>query len=426
MNTSIEKLEKNMAKITVEVPTEEFEKAVEKAFQKNKNKISIPGFRKGKVSRQVMEKMYGKDVFYADAANICIPEAWENAYNDSEEEIVSSPDIDVVQMESGKPFIFTATVALNPVAEIGEYRGIHIEKISAEVTDEDVEERINKEREEQSRMVAVDREVKDGDQAIIDFEGFLDGVAFEGGKAENHPLTIGSGAFIPGFEEQIIGHKAGDEFDVNVKFPEDYQADHLKGKPAVFKCKLHEVKEKEVPELDADFADDAGFDSVDEYKADIRKKLEEKKVSEAKDKKESAVIEKLVEGMTVEVPEAMIETDARRSIDEFSQRLMMQGMSIQQYYQYTGLNQDIMLEQTRPQAEKRIRSRLALEAVANAENIEVSEEDLTKELEEMAENYNMKVDEVRNMLSKREIEAFRKDIRIKKALEIVVDNAVED
>ena len=426
MNTSIEKLEKNMAKITVEVPAEEFEKSVEKAFQKNKNKISIPGFRKGKVSRQVMEKMYGKDVFYADAANICIPEAWENAYNDSEEEIVSSPDIDVVQMESGKPFIFTATVALNPVAEIGEYKGVHIEKISAEVTDEDVEERINKEREEQSRMVAVDREVKDGDQAIIDFEGFLDGVAFEGGKAENHPLTIGSGAFIPGFEEQIIGHKAGDEFDVNVTFPEDYQADHLKGKPAVFKCKLHEVKEKEVPELDADFADDAGFDSVDDYKADVRKKLEEKKASEAKDKKESAVIEKLVEGMTVEVPEAMIETDARRSIDEFSQRLMMQGMSIQQYYQYTGLNQDIMLEQTRPQAEKRIRSRLALEAVANAENIEVSEDDLTKELEEMAENYKMKVDEVRNMLSKREIEAFRKDIRIKKALEIVVDNAVED
>lgn len=426
MNTSIEKLEKNMAKITVEVPAEEFEKSVEKAFQKNKNKISIPGFRKGKVSRQVMEKMYGKDVFYADAANICIPEAWENAYNDSEEEIVSSPDIDVVQMESGKPFIFTATVALNPVAEIGEYKGVHIEKISAEVTDEDVEERINKEREDQSRMVAVDREVKDGDQAIIDFEGFLDGVAFEGGKAENHPLTIGSGAFIPGFEEQIIGHKAGDEFDVNVTFPEDYQADHLKGKPAVFKCKLHEVKEKEVPELDADFADDAGFDSVDDYKADVRKKLEEKKASEAKDKKESAVIEKLVEGMTVEVPEAMIETDARRSIDEFSQRLMMQGMSIQQYYQYTGLNQDIMLEQTRPQAEKRIRSRLALEAVANAENIEVSEDDLTKELEEMAENYKMKVDEVRNMLSKREIEAFRKDIRIKKALEIVVDNAVED
>ncbi len=426
MNTSIEKLEKNMAKITVEVPAEEFEKSVEKAFQKNKNKINIPGFRKGKVSRQVMEKMYGKDVFYADAANICIPEAWENAYNDSEEEIVSSPDIDVVQMESGKPFIFTATVALNPVAEIGEYKGVHIEKISSEVTDEDVEERINKEREDQSRMVAVDREVKDGDQAIIDFEGFLDGVAFEGGKAENHPLTIGSGAFIPGFEEQIIGHKAGDEFDVNVTFPEDYQAEHLKGKAAVFKCKLHEVKEKEVPELDEEFADDAGFDSVDEYKADIRKKLEEKKASEAKEKKESAVIEKLVEGMTVDVPEAMIETDARRSLDEFSQRLMMQGMSIQQYYQYTGLNQDLMLEQTRPQAEKRIRSRLALEAVANAENIEVSEEELTKELEEMAENYKMKVDEVRNMLSKREIEAFRKDIRIKKALEVVVENAVEE
>ena len=426
MNTSIEKLEKNMAKITVEIPAEEFEKSVEKAFQKNKNKINIPGFRKGKVSRQVMEKMYGKDVFYADAANICIPEAWENAYNDSEEEIVSSPDIDVVQMESGKPFIFTATVALNPVAEIGEYKGVHIEKISSEVTDEDVEERINKEREDQSRMVAVDREVKDGDQAIIDFEGFLDGVAFEGGKAENHPLTIGSGAFIPGFEEQIIGHKAGDEFDVNVTFPEDYQAEHLKGKAAVFKCKLHEVKEKEVPELDEEFADDAGFDSVDEYKADIRKKLEEKKASEVKEKKESAVIEKLVEGMTVDVPEAMIETDARRSLDEFSQRLMMQGMTIQQYYQYTGLNQDLMLEQTRPQAEKRIRSRLALEAVANAENIEVSEEELTKELEEMAENYKMKVDEVRNMLSKREIEAFRKDIRIKKALEVVVENAVEE
>ena len=300
MSQTVEKKEHNMAVITVEVPAEEFEKAVEKAYQRNKKSISVPGFRKGKVPRQLIEKMYGKEVFFEDAANICVPDAWEKAYDECEEEIVSSPKIDIKQ--------------------------------------------IDKEREEQSRMIAVDREAKNGDQAIIDFEGFIDDVAFEGGKGENHALTLGSGSFIPGFEEQVEGHKAGDEFDVNVTFPEDYHAEQLKGKPAVFKCRLHEVKEKEVPALDEDFADDAGFDSVDAYKADVKKKLEERKAAEAKDKKETAVLDKLIEDAKMDIPDAMVETGARRSLDQFNQQLMMQGMSIQQYYQYTGLNEQAMIE----------------------------------------------------------------------------------
>ncbi len=425
MSQTVEKKEHNMAVITVEVPAEEFEKAVEKAYQRNKKSISVPGFRKGKVPRQLIEKMYGKEVFFEDAANICVPDAWEKAYDECEEEIVSSPKIDIKQIEAGKPFIFTAEVALNPVAEIGKYKGVEIDKIDTEVTDEDVNKQIDKEREEQSRMIAVDREAKNGDQAIIDFEGFIDDVAFEGGKGENHALTLGSGSFIPGFEEQVEGHKAGDEFDVNVTFPEDYHAEHLKGKPAVFKCRLHEVKEKEVPALDEDFADDAGFDSVDAYKADVKKKLEERKAAEAKDKKETAVLDKLIEDAKMDIPDAMVETGARRSLDQFNQQLMMQGMSIQQYYQYTGLNEQAMIEQSKPQALRRIKCRLVMEAVANAEGIEATEEDYEKEVEDMAKSYNMKKEDVAELMRPQDKKAMMKDIKIKKALDFVLENAVE-
>lgn len=425
MSQTVEKKEHNMAVITVEVPAEEFEKAVEKAYQRNKKSISVPGFRKGKVPRQLIEKMYGKEVFFEDAANICVPDAWEKAYDECEEEIVSSPKIDIKQIEAGKPFIFTAEVALNPVAEIGKYKGVEIDKIDTEVTDEDVNKQIDKEREEQSRMIAVDREAKNGDQAIIDFEGFIDNVAFEGGKGENHALTLGSGSFIPGFEEQVEGHKAGDEFDVNVTFPEDYHAEHLKGKPAVFKCRLHEVKEKEVPALDEDFADDAGFDSVDAYKADVKKKLEERKAAEAKDKKETAVLDKLIEDAKMDIPDAMVETGARRSLDQFNQQLMMQGMSIQQYYQYTGLNEQAMIEQSKPQALRRIKCRLVMEAVANAEGIEATEEDYEKEVEDMAKSYNMKKEDVAELMRPQDKKAMMKDIKIKKALDFVLENAVE-
>lgn len=425
MSQTVEKKEHNMAVITVEVPAEEFEKAVEKAYQRNKKSISVPGFRKGKVPRQLIEKMYGKEVFFEDAANICVPDAWEKAYDECEEEIVSSPKIDIKQIEAGKPFIFTAEVALNPVAEIGKYKGVEIDKIDTEVTDEDVNAQIEKEREAQARMIAVDREAKNGDQAIIDFEGFIDDVAFEGGKGENHALTLGSGSFIPGFEEQVEGHKAGDEFDVNVTFPEDYHAEQLKGKPAVFKCRLHEVKEKEVPALDEDFADDAGFDSVDAYKADVKKKLEERKAAEAKDKKETAVLDKLIEDAKMDIPDAMVETGARRSLDQFNQQLMMQGMSIQQYYQYTGLNEQAMIEQSKPQALRRIKCRLVMEAVANAEGIEATEEDYEKEVEDMAKSYNMKKEDVAELMRPQDKKAMMKDIKIKKALDFVLENAVE-
>ena len=425
MSVSVEKLEHNMAKLTVEVSAEDFDKAVEKAYQKNKNKISVSGFRKGKVPRNVIEKMYGKEVFFEDAANIIIPEAYEKAYDECGEEIVSQPDIEVTQIEAGKPFIFTATVALNPEVTLGKYKGVEIDKVDATVTDEDVDAEIEKEREQQSSQVAVDRPIADGDLAVIDFEGFIDGEAFEGGKGENHNLTIGSGAFIPGFEEQLIGKSAGDECEVNVSFPEDYHAEELAGKPAVFKCKIHEVKEKQIPELDDDFADDAGFDSVDEYKADIRKKLEEKKVEAAKDAKEGAVIDAIVEGATMDIPEAMIETNMRQMVDEFSQQLRMQGLSLEQYFMFTGMTKEAMMEQTRPRAEKRIKARLVLDAVAKAEGITASDEEVDNELKEMAENYKMEFEQIKNMIPERELKEMKLDIAIKKAIELVVDSAVE-
>lgn len=427
MSVQVEKLEKNMAKLTIEVAAEELEKAIEAAYQKNKSKISVPGFRKGKVPRQMIERMYGKEVFYEDAANALIPDAYEKALDECEEDIVSSPSIDVVQIEAGKPFIFTAEVALKPEVKLGKYKGVKVEKADITVTDEEVDAEINKERENNARNIEVtDRAVKDGDITTLDFEGFVDGVAFEGGKGENYPLTIGSGAFIPGFEEQLIGAEIGKEVEVNVTFPEDYQAEDLKGKAAVFKCTVKEIKEKQLPELDDEFASEVSeFETLAEYKADVKGKLEERKAKEAKDAKEAAVIEEIVKDSEMEIPEAMLATQQRQMVDEFAQRIQMQGLSIDQYFQFTGSSYEQMIEQVKPQAEKRIQSRLVLEAVAKAENITATDEDYEDELKVMAEAYQMEVEKVKELLPEKSVAQIKEDIAVKKAAEFVVENAKE-
>ncbi len=427
MSVQVEKSEKNMAKLTIEVAAEEFEKAIEAAYQKNKSKISVPGFRKGKVPRQMIERMYGKEVFYEDAANALIPDAYEKALDECEEDIVSSPSIDVVQVEAGKPFIFTAEVALKPEVKLGKYKGVEVEKAETSVTDEEVDAEINKERENNARNIDVtDRAVKDGDITTLDFEGFVDGVPFEGGKGENYPLTIGSGAFIPGFEEQLIGAEIGKEVEVNVTFPEDYQAEELKGKAAVFKCTVREIKEKELPALDDEFASEVSeFETLAEYKADVKGKLEERKAKEAKDAREAAVIEAIVKDSDMEIPEAMLATQQRQMVDEFAQRIQMQGLSIDQYYQFTGSSYEQMIEQVKPQAEKRIKSRLVLEAVVAAENIVATDEDYEEELKVMAESYQMEVEKVKELLPEKSAAQIREDIAVRKAAEFVVENAKE-
>lgn len=427
MSLQVEKLEKNMAKLTVEVGADELEKAIEKAYQKQKKQISIPGFRKGKVPRQMVEKMYGKEVFYEDAANELIPDAYDKALSECEEDIVSSPKIEVTQIEAGKPFIFTATVALKPEVKLGKYKGLKIDKIDAEVTEEEIDAEINKERENNARNITVeDRPVKDGDMTTIDFEGFVDGVPFEGGKGENYPLTIGSGAFIPGFEEQLVGAEVGKEVEVNVTFPEDYQASELKGKAAVFKCTVKEIREKELPELDDEFASEVSeFDTLAEYREDVKKNLTEKKQKDAKNAREDAAIKAAVEVAEMEIPDAMLETQQRQMVDEFAQRITMQGLSMEQYFQFTGTNYQKMVEQVKPQALERIKSRLVLEAIAAAEKIEATEEDYEKELETMAEVYQMEVSKVKELMGEREKKNMMQDLAVRKAAEFVAENAKE-
>ncbi len=427
MSLQVEKLEKNMAKLTVEVSAEDFEKAVEKVYQKQKKQISIPGFRKGKVPRMMVEKMYGKEVFYEDAANDLIPDAYDRAVDECEEDIVSSPKIEVTQIEAGRPFVFTATVALKPEVKLGEYKGVKIEKIDREVTEEDVMAEINRERDNNARNITVeDRPVKDGDMTVLDFEGFVDGVAFDGGKGENYPLTIGSGAFIPGFEEQLIGAEIGKEVEVKVTFPEDYQAEELQGREAVFKCVVQEIKEKELPELDDEFAGEISeFDTLAEYKEDVRKNLAEKKEKDAKSARENAAVEAAVKACEMEIPDAMLETQQRQMVDEFAQRITMQGMSMEQYMQFTGATYEKMIEQVKPQAEERIRARLVLEAIAAAEKIEATEEDYEEEMKTMAEVYQMEIDKVKELMGDREKKNIMKDLAVRKAAEFVAENAVE-
>lgn len=427
MSLQVEKLEKNMAKLTIDVSAEEVEKAIERAYQKQKSKISIPGFRKGKVPRKMVEKMYGVGVFYEDAANDMIPTAYEAAVKDSDLEIVSQPKIDVVQLEAGKEFIFTAEVALKPEVELGEYKGIEVPKTDIEVTEEEVMAEVDREREQNSRIVAVeDRPVEDGDMTVIDFEGFVDGEAFEGGKGSDYPLTIGSHSFIDTFEEQLIGKNIGEEVEVNVTFPEEYHAEELKGKPAMFKVTVKEIKKKELPELDNDFVEDVSeFSTVDEYKSNIKTKLEMKKVESAKSAKEDAVIEKIIENAKMDIPDAMVDSQVRQMAEDFSRRISNQGITIEQYFQYTGLTPDKLLEQMRPQAVKRIQSRLVLEAVGEKENFEVTEEDIDNEINDMASAYNMEADKLKGLLSDTDKENMKKDVQVRKAVEFVTENAKE-
>lgn len=425
MSVQVEKLEKNMAKLTIEATAEEFEAAMQKAYLKNKNKINIQGFRKGKAPRVMIEKMYGPAIFYEDAANDLIPEAYSKAAEESGLEIVSRPEIDVTQIEKGKPFIFTATVAVKPEVTLGDYKGLEYTADPVEVTEEDLAAELKKVQEQNSRTVTVeDRAVENGDITTIDYEGFVDGTPFEGGKAENQELVIGSHTFIDTFEDQLIGKNIGDEVEVNVTFPEEYHAKELAGKPALFKVAVKGIKVKELPELDDEFASDVSdFDTLEEYKEDIKKKLLEKKENEAKTAKENALVEKAIEGAQMDIPDAMIDTQARQMLDDFAQRMQMQGLSMQQYMQYTGMDAAKMQEQMKPQAEKRIKTRLVLEKIAETENIEVTEEEINSELEKMASMYNMEVEKLKEYMGDAEKESIKKDLAVQKAVDLLVASA---
>ena len=429
MSLQVENLEHNMAKLTIEVSAEDVEKALQQAYLKERKRISLPGFRKGKVPRQVIEKMYGSEVFYDEAANHMISEAYGKAYDECELEIASQPKVEIVQLEKGKPFIFTAEVAVKPEVTLGEYKGLKVDKVSAEVTDEEVDAEIEKERERNARTVDVtDRAVQDKDQITLDFEGFVDGTAFEGGKGEDYPLTIGSGAFIPGFEDQLIGAEIGKETEVKVTFPEEYQAKELAGKEAVFKCTVKTIKVKELPELDDEFASDVSEEgeTMEEYKAEVRGKLKERKEREAKEKKENQVVEQAVANAEIDLPEPMVDLQARQMADDFARRIMQQGMTLEQYFQFTGLSEEKMMEELKPQAEKRIRTRLVLEAIVAAENIEVSDERLEEELKKMAEAYQMEVDKLKEFMGENEKKQMKEDIAVQEAVTLITEAAVEE
>lgn len=427
MGYQVEDLGKNMVKLTITCAAADFEEACKKAFQKNKDKLNIQGFRKGKAPYAIVTKMYGKSMFYEDAANILIPEAYDEAAKNCGIEIVSRPEIDVTEIGEGKDFVFTATVAKKPEVTLGEYKGVTVDKIEISVSDEEIEEELKKTQEQNAREISIeDRPVQDGDTAVIDYEGFCDGVAFAGGKGENHPLVIGSHSFIDGFEDQLIGKSIGEECDVNVTFPEQYHAEELAGKPAVFKCKVNAIKAKELPELDDEFASEVSeFDTLAEYKEDIKKNLTEKKEKEAKTKKEDQAVEKAVANATMEIPEAMIQSTQEQMAEDFAYRLQSQGLKLEQYFQFTGLNQKTFLEQMKPQAEKRINTRLVLEAIVKAENITVSDEEIEEELKKMSEQYHMEIDKIKEYMGEENLKNMTLDLACGKAVTLVADSAVE-
>lgn len=428
MSLQVERLEHNMAKLTIEVPAEEVEKALQAAYLKERGKISLPGFRKGRVPRQMIEKMYGPEVFYDETANRMISEAYAKAYDECELELVSQPKIEITQLEKGKEFIFTAEVAVKPEVKLGEYKGLKVDKVSTRVTQKEVDEEIDKERERNARTIDVtDRAVQDKDQITLDFEGFVDGVAFEGGKASDYPLTIGSGAFIPGFEDQLIGANIDEEKEINVTFPEEYQAKELAGKAAVFKCTVHSIKAKELPELDDEFVSDVSekSETVDAYKAEVKAKIKERKENEGKQKREDQSVEQAVANAEMDIPEAMISFQSRQMVDDFARRIMQQGMTMEQYFQFTGLSEEKMMEEFKPEAEKRIRTRLTLEAIVAAENIEVSEERLDEELQKMADSYKMEVDKLKEYMGENEKKQMKEDIAIQEAVTLIANAAVE-
>ncbi|MFR1834154.1 MAG: trigger factor [Lachnospiraceae bacterium] len=425
MSLQVEKLEKNMAKLTVEVPAEQFDKAIKAAYDKNKNRFNIPGFRKGKAPQAMIEKMYGTGVFYEDAANDAIDASYPDAMKESGLEIVSRPEIDITQIEKGKDFIYTATVAVKPEVTLGEYKGVEVEKADASVTDEDVEKELKKVQDQNARLVAVeDRPVADGDQTIIDFEGFIDGKAFDGGQGTDYPLTIGSHSFIDTFEEQLIGKKIGEECEVNVTFPAEYHAKELADKPAVFKVTVKEIKVKELPELNDEFASEVSeFETLDEYKEDTRKKLAEKKEKAAETENENHVVEKVVANASMELPDAMVDNEVMNMLQDTAQRMQSQGISFDQYMKYTGMTIETLKEQMKPQAVRRIQTRLVLEAVAAAENIQVSDERIDEEIQKMADAYKMEADKLKEYMGEFEKEQMKKDLAVQEAVDFLVREA---
>lgn len=427
MSLQVEKLEKNMAKLTIETSAEEFDAAIEKAYQKNKSKMNVQGFRKGKAPRKIIEKMYGAGVFYEEAANILMPEAYGKAVDECDLEIVSQPSIDVVQVEAGKPFIFSAEVAVKPEVTLGTYKGVEVEKNDVEVSEDEVTAEIDRVREQNARTINVeDRPVQDKDETVIDFEGFVDGEAFEGGKGEDYSLTIGSHSFIDTFEEQLIGKNIGEEVEVNVTFPEDYHAEELAGKPALFRVNIKGIKVKELPELDDEFVQDVSdCETVDAYKEQVKGDLTKKKEDAAKSAKEEEVVAAIIENATMDIPDPMIDTQVRQMADDFARRIQAQGLSIEQYFQFTGMNPQAFLEQMKPQALKRIQSRLVLEAVVAAENITASDEEIEEELKKMAEAYQMELDKVKELIGDEQKKQLADDIAVQKAADFVVENAVE-
>lgn len=427
MSLQVERLEHNMAKLTIEVAAEEVEKAIQAAYLKERNKISVPGFRKGKVPRQMIEKMYGAEIFYDEAANKLVSESYPKAYDECELELVSQPQIEVVQLEKGKPFVYTAEVAVKPEVTLGEYKGLKVDKYSTRVTQKEVDEEIEKERERNARTVEVtDRAVMDKDMVTLDFEGFVDGEAFEGGKAENYPLTIGSGAFIPGFEEQLIGAEIDKEVEVNVTFPKEYQSEALAGKDATFKCTVHAIKAKELPEVDDEFAAEVSeCENLEDYRAEVKKNIKERKEREGKQKREDQAMEQAVANAEIDVPAAMIDMQVRQMAEEFAGRIQGQGLTMEQYFQFTGMTAEKMIEEMRPQAERRIRTRLVLEAVVKAENIEVSDERIDEELQKMADAYQMEVEKLKEFMGENEKAQMKEDIAVQDAVTFIADAAVE-
>lgn len=425
MSVQVENLEKNMAKLTIEASAEEFEKAVQNAYLRSRGKITIPGFRKGKAPRIMIEKMYGAGIFFEDAANALIQTEYPKAAEESGLEIVSQPEIDIVQIEKGKSFIFTAEVAVKPEVTLGDYKGLEVEVSPADVTEEEVSAELKREQDNNSRTIDVDdRAVADGDMVTLDFEGFVDGVAFEGGKGTDYPLTIGSHSFIPGFEEQLVGAEIGVEKEVNVTFPENYHANDLAGKEAVFKCTVKTVKVKELPELDDEFAKDVSeFDTLDAYKADIEKKLKERKEAVAKREREDKAVDAVIENAQMDIPEAMIQSQIQQLMQDFIRRMQAQGLSIDQYYQFTGLDNAKMQEQMRPQALKRIQSRLVLEKIAEVENIQISDEKFEEELKTMADMYKMEVEKLKEVMGDYEKEQIKKDMAVQEAVTLVAESA---
>ena len=427
MSLQVEKLEHNMAKLTIEVAAEEVEKALQAAYLKQRGKINIPGFRKGKVPRQMIEKMYGAEIFYDEAANKMISEAYGKAYDECELDIVSQPSIDIVQLEKGKDFIFTAEVATKPEVKLGEYKGLKVDKYSTRVTQKEVDEEIEKERERNARTVEVtDRAVEDKDIVTLDFEGFVDGVAFEGGKGTDYPLTIGSGSFIPGFEEQLIGAEIDKEVEVKVTFPEEYQAAELAGKDAVFKCTVHAIKAKELPEADDEFASEVSeCETMEAYRAEVKQKIKDRKESEGKAKKEDQAVEQAIENAEMDIPQPMIDLQVRQMTDDFARRIQQQGLTVEQYFQFTGLTQEKMMEEFEPQAVKRIKTRLVLEAIVKAENIEVSDERLDEEIQKMADAYQMEFDKLKEYMGEAEAAQMKEDIAVQEAVTLITDASVE-